>query len=205
TGRIIPNRSGDSHDILGTFNVVSNKTEMQRTPATEDEFLTLLQRRHAAILQGRPDMDPGGFKTKGNRAGDTFFVAPERVEGTLRHGFKFYRALTSPLAKAIYMMFLCSEVHPFNDGNGRVSRIMMNAELVAAGQTRIIVPTVFRDDYILALRKLTRSSVPAVYIKAMSKLQDFCSRIDASTFGGIHELLTQSNAVKEPDEARLLF
>lgn len=150
-------------------------------------------------------MDPGGFKTKANRAGDTYFVAPERVEGTLRHGFKFYRALTSPLARAVYMMFLCSEVHPFNDGNGRVSRIMMNAELVAANQTRIIVPTVFRDDYVLALRKLTRSSAPAVYIKAMSKLQDFCSRLDGSTFIGIHESLTRSNAFKEPDEARLAF
>jgi len=205
TGRIIPNRSGDSHDILGTFNVVSNKTEMQRTPATEDEFLSLLQRRHAAILRGRPDMDPGGFKTRGNRAGDSVFVAPERVEGTLRHGFKLYRALTSPLARAVYMMFLCSEVHPFNDGNGRVSRIMMNAELVAAGQTRIIVPTVFRDDYILSLRRLTRSSNPAAYIKAMSRLQEFCSRIDASTFDGTREFLERSNAFKEPDEARLIF
>jgi hypothetical protein len=205
TGRIIPNRSGDSHDILGTFNVVSNKTEMQRTPATEEEFLTLLQRRHAAILRGRPDMDPGGFKTKGNRAGNTYFVAPERVEGTLRHGFKLYRALTSPLARAIYMMFLCSEVHPFNDGNGRVSRIMMNAELVATGQTRIIVPTVFRDDYILSLRKLTRSSDPAVYIKAMLRLQDFCSRMDASTFDGAYDFLERGNAFKEPDEARLIL
>lgn len=185
--------------------MVSNKTEMQCTPATEEEFLSLLQRRHAAILRGRPDMDPGGSKTKGNRAGETYFVAPEHVEGTLRYGFKFYRALTSPLARAVYMMFLCSEVHPFNDGNGRVSRIMMNAELVATGQTRIIVPTVFRDDYILALRKLTRTGEPAVYIKAMSKLQDYCSRIDAYTFVGIHEFLKRSNAFKEPDEARLII
>ena len=28
------------------------------------------------------------------------------------------------------MQFLISEVHPFDDGNGRLSRIMMNAELV---------------------------------------------------------------------------
>jgi fido (protein-threonine AMPylation protein) len=35
------------------------------------------------------------------------------------------------------MMFLISEVHPFADGNGRIARIMMNAELVAAGEERI--------------------------------------------------------------------
>jgi len=30
------------------------------------------------------------------------------------------------------MMFLVSEVHPFLDGNGRIARVMMNAELILA-------------------------------------------------------------------------
>ena len=34
------------------------------------------------------------------------------------------------------MMFLVAEVHPFADGNGRVARVMMNAELIAGGQQR---------------------------------------------------------------------
>jgi Fic family protein len=29
------------------------------------------------------------------------------------------------------MMFLVCEVHPFDDANGRLARVMMNAELVA--------------------------------------------------------------------------
>jgi len=204
TGRIIPNRSGDSHDILGTFNVVSNRAEMKRIPATEDEFISLLKSRHAALLRGRPDFEPGIFKTKMNRAGETVFVAPDRVIGTLNYGFKLYRALTSPFAKAIFMMFMCSEVHPFNDGNGRVSRIMMNAELVAVDQTRIIVPNVFRDDYLLALRRLTRNEDPSVFIRAMAKLQQFCSQIKTDTFEEALRALDAANAFKEPDEARLI-
>ena len=43
---------------------------------------------------------------------------------------------------AAFMLFLVSEVHPFIDGNGRVARIMMNAELVAGGQVKILIPTV---------------------------------------------------------------
>ena len=31
------------------------------------------------------------------------------------------------------MMFMMSEVHPFDDGNGRLARLMMNTELVSAG------------------------------------------------------------------------
>ena len=30
----------------------------------------------------------------------------------------------------IFMMFMISEIHPFLDGNGRLARVMMNAELV---------------------------------------------------------------------------
>jgi Fic family protein len=37
-----------------------------------------------------------------------------------------------------------AEVHPLTDGNRRVARLMMNAELVAGGQTRIFIPSVYR-------------------------------------------------------------
>jgi len=38
-------------------------------------------------------------------------------------------------------------VHPFLHGNGRIARILINAELTNAGLLKIIVPTVYRDDY----------------------------------------------------------
>ena len=50
---------------------------------------------------------------------------------------------------------------------------MMNAELTAAGQTKIIVPTVFRPDYIGALRRLSRDGDPEVLVAAMARLWDF--------------------------------
>ena len=52
------------------------------------------------------------------------------------------------------MMFLVTEVHPFADGNGRVARIMMNAELAAAQQTRVLIPIVYRSNYLSSLRAL---------------------------------------------------
>ncbi|MDF9828657.1 Fic family protein [Ereboglobus sp. PH5-10] len=39
------------------------------------------------------------------------------------------------------MLFLMAEVHPFNDGNGRISRLGMDAELEAEGRMRLIIPT----------------------------------------------------------------
>ena len=101
------------------------------------------------------------------------------------------------------MMFMISEVHPFNDGNGRISRIMMNAELVKAGQTRIIVPTVFREDYLLALRKLTRQKNPSAYINVMVKLQKFSDNLYGSDFTELKEYLRSCNAYEEPSQAKL--
>jgi hypothetical protein len=203
TGIALPKRIDDSHDILGTFQILSNRSEMNIIPATETDLTNILRRRHNILLVGRPDMEPGVFKTRKNRAGNTEFVAPELVEGTLRYGFRLYVTLNEPLARAIYMMFLCSEVHPFNDGNGRVARIMMNAELVHGNQTRIIVPTVFREDYILSLRKLSRSKDPAVFIQVMERLQTFSDNLYGDDFQKLSDYLQRCNAFEEPERGRL--
>jgi hypothetical protein len=205
TGKIMPKRINDSHDILGTFRLISNRAEMNTVPATENDFLAILKHRHTILMEGRPDMEPGVFKMKANQAGNTFFVLPNLVEGTLRYGFRLYTVLTDPFTKAIFMMFICSEVHPFNDGNGRVSRIMMNAELVKAGRTRIIVPTVFREDYLLSLRRLSRNNDPSIYIRVMEKLQLFSTHIMGDNFDDVFRFLKESDAFEEPETGRLKF
>lgn len=205
TGITIPKRTEDSHDILGTFHVVSNRMEMQAFPTSSQEFFEILSRRHAVLLEGRPELNPGHFKTKNNRAGNTEFVDVNRVQGTLDAGFNYYCALTSPIAKAIYMMFLISEVHPFQDGNGRLARIMMNSELFRAKESEIIVPTVYREDYLLALRKCSRQRIVQPYINVMTHLHHFSSTLYGKNFQELLDYLNYCNAFEEPDEAKLRF
>ena len=199
----IPNRDEDSHDILGTYKLVSNQKEMSTTPSNPDELLNLLQYRHQILLASRTSKKPGQFKDKNNRAGETHFVDYTLVRGTLIKGFDYYQALQDPFAKAAYIMFMISEIHPFLDGNGRIARVMMNAELVKANQTRIIIPTVYRDDYLGALRRLTRNDDPAVYIKMLQRAQKFSATVLADDMEALENQLTQSNAFKEHDEAKL--
>lgn len=184
---------------------MSSAFEMSKTPNHYEALIDLMQSRHAIIMRGRPDKLPGRFKTRANRAGNTTFVAPDLVRGTIKQGFEPYQALDHPLAKAIFMMFLVSEIHPFEDGNGRIARVMMNAELVKADIARIIILTVYREDYLLALRKLTRRQVATAYIKMMDRAHQFSHQLPASDFEGLLKALQQSNAFEEPHEGKLRF
>lgn len=203
TQQPLPARNEDSHDVLGTYQLVSNRQEMKIIPYSGENLLDILQYRHEILLSARTDKNPGKFKNKNNQAGNTSFVEMELVRGTLLQSFDFYKALVHPFAKAAYMMFVVSEVHPFLDGNGRMARVMMNAELSSAGHTKIIIPTVYREDYLGALRRLTRNNDPKVYIRMLERAQAFSHTIYGSDMDAMEAILNQSNAFKESNEGVL--
>jgi hypothetical protein len=203
-GIAIPKRIKDSHDILGTFNIVSNSYEMSITPATPDDLIKILKHRYLTMMSGRAEeVNAGDFKSQNNRAGSTEFVDFTLVEGTLKQGFKYYAALNDPMAKAVFIMFVISEVHPFTDGNGRISRIMGNAELFKSGLSRIIVPTVYREDYIMSLKKFTNRKEPDTFIRVMDKLQYFSNNIFGDNFDELNNYFKATDAYKEPSEGKL--
>jgi hypothetical protein len=201
----LPTRDEDSHDILGTYRIVSSKKEMSVCPATATEFLDLLRNRHAMLLQSRTSKRPGEFKDRNNRAGNTEFVEWSLVNGTLKKGFEWYTLLKEPFSKAVYMMFLVSEVHPFLDGNGRIARVMMNAELSSKGLAKIIIPTVYREDYMGALRKLTRQQIADPYIRMLTRAYDFSATLNQDSIDKMEQYLEMCDAFKEPKEGKLKF
>ena len=200
-GEIPPQRPQDAHDILGTFKVVSDIQEMSRVPGNFESFLTILKERHALIMEGRPEKMPGEFKRDINRAGSTVFVTPELVFGTLKKGFEVYQSMDTPLHKAIFMMFLIAEVHPFADGNGRVARVMMNAEFITSSEQRIIVPIVYRNNYLSALRALSLNERPEPLIRVLDFAQKYTINIDFNNFERAYLVLQKTNAFFDPNEA----
>jgi Fic family protein len=101
--------------------------------------------------------------------------------------------------------YLVAAVHPFDDGNGRLSRIMMNAELDAGGQSRTIIPTVFRDDYIGALRRLDRANDPSVLIDALRFANDWSARIDFTNTSTVRAQLEATHAFAEEGSSERLL
>ncbi|GJE72485.1 hypothetical protein CHKEEEPN_4042 [Methylorubrum podarium] len=199
-GRIPDERPEDAHDITGTFSVVANPDEMCRLPGSYEEFERLLKGRHATIMAGRPGERPGEFKLRANKAGSTSFVLPDEVTGTLMQGFEIYRRLDQPLDRATFMMFLVSEVHPFKDGNGRVARIMMNAELAAAGEARIIIPIIFRSNYLEGLKALSLNDRPETILRTLDFAQRYVAEIPWNDFRTAAHVLRSTNAFMRPEE-----
>jgi fido (protein-threonine AMPylation protein) len=200
--RVIPAaRPADAHDIMGTYLLVSDTEEMARRARTADEFIELLRSRHRVLLKGRPEKHPGEFKLLPNRAGNVPFVAPELVEGTLREGFRYYERLSNSFARATFQMFLVSEVHPFDEGNGRIARVMMNAELVGASEHRIIIPLVYRNNYLMALRALTVNRRTDALVSTLDFAQRYTAAIDFSDFDQARDTLRRTNAFADPAEA----
>ena len=161
---------------LAPYRIVSSEQEMQRIPANFGEFVSLLKERHSIIMSGRPEARPGDFKEEANEAGSTLFVAPDLVMGTLEKGFELYAQLKEPFARALFMHFMVSEVHPFNDGNGRISRIMLNAELAHAQEQKIIIPQVFRTEYLSSLKAISLNGNATPMIKVLDFAQQYTHR-----------------------------
>lgn len=205
SGQALYQRHEDSHDLLSHIDITGDHTEMTRTPDSADSFIDILKLRHSILLAQRPDKRPGQFKNAPNQAGATFFVPPEQVEGTLLQGFDLYRHVKAGIKRALFMHFLIAEVHPFDDGNGRMARIMMNAELVATDQHKIIVPTVCRENYLGGLRRATRQDSFRIITKVLHQLQQYSAARNWSDYGDVKTQLLNHAANQEADDGLMVF
>ena len=195
------------HDILGTFRAATTAPWRDHPPQMADEFLVWLQNVNALVMQQRADKKPGEWKEKGNQAGATYFVVPELVVGTLQVGFERVRGLGHPLAQAIMIMFVVTEVHPFSDGNGRTARLAMNCMLSAHRLSRTIIPTVYREDYLLPVKALSHNKIIEPVISALSRAQRWSAAFDYSVpRPHLRESLARCNAFQEDLRSfKLLF
>lgn len=201
TGVAPSDRPADGLDVLGTYRLLADEADLAREPATAADLLDRLRAWNASIMAGRPEVAPGEWKQRANRAGATEFVAPDLVVGTLVQGWERLPRLHTPFQRAVLMLFVVSEVHPFTDGNGRVARVAMSAELAAGAQVRAVVPTICRNDYLNGLRRLTRQDRPDLLIDAMDRLQRFTSRIDFSDTATARRQLGEANAFVDAADA----
>ena len=98
---------------------------------------------HQMLIGGIKDEIAGRFRKKGEyvRVGSYIAPAPEQIEGMLNELMTKYSSdLTSFVIDKIAAFHLGLEtIHPFNDGDGRIGRVLMNAQLLKQGFPVIII------------------------------------------------------------------
>jgi hypothetical protein len=204
-GRPLQYREDDSHDILGTYQAILKSKADSSIPQVFDTFATLLKDWNRQVIESRSAKSPGEFKTESNRAGNTVFVLPELVVGTLEKGYETIMSAATPENRAALAMFVVAEVHPFTDGNGRTARLAMNLFLTQPGLTRIIIPTVYHDDYISALKAMSSNAYPVPLVRMLARAARFSRWLDMSSKATAFADLKQSNALERPNAAKLSF
>ena len=66
-----------------------------------------------------------------------------------------------PVLLAAYAHRRLVDIHPFQDGNGRTARLLMNLILVNRGYCVVSIPPILRHDYITALQQAQRAQGPS--------------------------------------------
>jgi len=195
-------RSADGHDILGTYRCVVDPIGRAATSFDPGQLIDLMRTRHRTLMVGRPDMGPGEFKEGINRAGGTEFVDPALTLGTLLRGLEMAKDVPRGFPLATYLMTVVAEVHPFTDGNGRAARLMMNAEMSAAGSCRIIVPTVLRNEYIAALKRFSNhDGDSAALVRVLTLALRWSSAMPWPDQAAVDAQMAATNATLDSTEA----
>jgi hypothetical protein len=78
---------------------------------------------------------------------------------------------------------------------------MMNSELVAQGEQRIVIPTVFRNNYISALKALSQTGRSSPIIQVLDFAQKYTASIPWEIFDTARTELQSTNAFLDSNEA----
>ncbi len=112
---------------------------------------------------------PGQYKAFPNHVvvngGEIFkYAEPEEVPPLMEELLNWYRRDDSelhPIAKAAFLHYRFVVIHPFDDGNGRVSRLLMNYHLLREGFPPIIIKSADKKNYRYALQQADSGDLEA--------------------------------------------
>jgi len=140
---------------------------------TEDMVLKL----HSIEMEGVLP-DAGKYRAHNVRVGDYFPPIHQEVSGRMKEFFGWYDSAKDvlhpfELAALVHLRFV--RIHPFGDGNGRMSRLLMNFVLMRKGYPLLNVFDAEKMLYYLVLRKVE-------YAKKEKPFVDYLFEVFASQY-----------------------
>ena len=119
----------------------------------------------------RRQIIPGGYKKQPNSVrlqnGEMFhYTSPEETPIQMGELVTWYRSETEknelhPVALAALLHYKFVRIHPFDDGNGRISRLLMNYVLYANDLPPVVVKSADKKNYLFALNQADAGDINA--------------------------------------------
>ena len=125
-----------------------------------------------------------------------FFAPPEQVQPMMSDLIDWYRAKEAegehPVVVAATFHYRFVQIHPFDDGNGRMARLLMNLILMRHGYTIAIVQRDGRDRYIAEIEQAQATGSLAGFIRYIAE----CCRYSLE----LHLRAARGQPIEEPDD-----
>ena len=177
----------DVHEMTASnvcLNMMKEEATLTQTPLTQNFIRTLhktLLREDYTVYRTLPGgvqssyvIHAGRYKTRPNsvitRYGDRFeYASPEETPALMADLVDWYNEAESsgkftPIELAAIFHYRYIRIHPFEDGNGRIARLMVNYILCRHGYPMIVVRSRKKKEYLEALHNtdLKVGSVPSL-------------------------------------------
>lgn len=138
----------------------------------EDLSRELILLIHQMLIGGIDDSIAGRFRIKDEyvRVGTHVAPAPENVERLIENILIDYSSehISYFIDKVSKFHLEFERIHPFNDGNGRIGRVITNFQLLRLGFPRIIIRDKEKANYYAAFQQYQTSKNPKLMEKVIS-------------------------------------
>ena len=125
-----------------------------------------------------------------------FFTPPEQVQPMMSDLIDWYRAKEAegehPIVVAATFHYRFVQIHPFDDGNGRMARLLMNLILMRHGYTIAMVQRDGRERYIAEIEQAQATGSLAGFIRYIAE----CCRYSLE----LHLRAARGESIEEPDD-----
>jgi fido (protein-threonine AMPylation protein) len=174
-----------AHDVA--VNLIRNYAKEERDVTESDireiNKIILVEPfwKEAITPDGQPTkrlIEPGKYKEFPNHVklsnGEVFyFSSPEQTPGDMQKLIEWFRSerdnkTMHPVELAALMHYKLVRIHPFDDSNGRTSRLIMNYVLLKYGYPPVIIKSSDKKNYFFALNKADTGDIQAIvdYVSA---------------------------------------
>jgi Fic family protein len=166
----------DVHEMTASnvgLKMMVEEAHLKEVPLTQNFIRTLhktILREDYTVYRNLPGgevtsytIHAGRYKTRPNsvvaRYGDRFeYASPEETPSLMSDLIDWYNDAEqsgkfTPVELAAIFHYRYIRIHPFEDGNGRIARLMMNYILTHHGYPMIVVRSRKKNDYLEALHK----------------------------------------------------